>query len=102
MSTPNRAGLDDRSIALMEMLKTETQPQAGRLLGLPELPEGDYWVDIAGATALLDVPPRTISSWLARRRPRKHPFPQPNRILYRLYWRASVLRRWQDKRVLDA
>ncbi|WP_280470616.1 helix-turn-helix transcriptional regulator [Nocardia farcinica] len=69
---------------------------AGRLLGLPELPDGDVWVDIAGAEAITGSPSRTITGWLARGAPKKAPFPAPHRILYRLYWPLSELERWVD------
>jgi hypothetical protein len=70
------------------------EPPAGRLLGLPELPGDDVWVDIAGAEAVTGIPSRTITGWLARRGPKKAPFPTPRRILYRLYWPLSTLEDW--------
>lgn len=83
--------------ALRELLRVGGQIPAGRLLGLPELPDGDCWVDIAGAAALTGVKPRTISAWLARRGPKRNPFPQPRRLLYRLYWRRTVIESWRDR-----
>lgn len=100
MKDPIQKGLNERIIDLAAMLKSEAPLEAGRLLGMPELPESDFWVDIAGANAMLQVPSRTITSWLARRGPQNCPFPQPHRILYRLYWRASELRRWHAERNL--
>ena len=68
-----------------------------RLLGLPELPGNDYWADMAGATALTGIPPKTISSWLARGGPVRNPFPVPQRFLYRLYWRGTDIASWQAR-----
>jgi hypothetical protein len=70
------------------------KPPAGRLLGLPELPDGDVWVDIAGAEAVTGILSRTITGWLARGGPKKAPFPAPHRFLYRLYWPLSTLEDW--------
>lgn len=70
---------------------------AGRLLGLPELPDEDVWVDIAGAEAVTDTPARTISGWLARGGPKRAPFPAPHRLLYRLYWPLSTLEEWTSE-----
>lgn len=50
---------------------------AGRLYGLPELSSDGCWVDMAGAAALTEVAPRTITSWLARGGPIRNPFPTP-------------------------
>lgn len=69
-------------------------PPAGRLLGLPELPDDDVWVDIAGAEAITGVASRTITGWLARGGPKKAPFPAPHRFLYRLYWPLTTLEDW--------
>jgi hypothetical protein len=63
---------------------------AGQLLGLPEL-DSDVWADIAGAVAITGAQPRTISGWLSRKGPRRCPFPEPRRSMYRLYWPVSVL-----------
>lgn len=68
---------------------------AGRVWGLPELPDDDCWVDIAGAAVILGRPVKTISAWLARNKPKTHPFPQGHRLLYRNYWRLSEIRAWQ-------
>jgi len=70
----------------------ETLP-AGRLLGLPELAD-DVWVDMAGASAITGVPPRTITGWLSRGQPRRLPFPPGHRFLYRVYWPMRVLEDW--------
>lgn len=71
---------------------------AGRLLGLPELPAGDVWVDMAGASALAGVPEKTITSWLSRGAPKQNPFPAASRFLYRLYWPASAILAWKAAR----
>jgi hypothetical protein len=71
------------------------RPPAGGLLGLPEL-DGDVWADIAGAAAITGAPPRTITGWLNRRGPKRCPFPEPRRSLYRLYWPVSALQSWRD------
>ena len=52
---------------------------------------------MAGATALTGVPPKTISSWLARGGPVRNPFPVPQRFLYRLYWRGTDITSWQAR-----
>ena len=70
---------------------------AGRLFGLPELPSDDYWLDMAGATAITGIPPKTITSWLARGGPARNPFPIPHRFLYRLYWRGTQITSWQAR-----
>jgi hypothetical protein len=70
---------------------------AGRLLDLPELPGDDYWVDMAGATALTGIPPKTITSWLARGGPVRNSFPVPHRLLYRLYWSGTDIASWQAR-----
>lgn len=83
--------------AAIRQARAEGQlPPSGRLLGLPELPDGDVWVDIAGAEAVTGVPARTITGWLTRGGPKKAPFPAPHRILYRLYWPLSKLEQWAD------
>ena len=70
---------------------------AGRLYGLPELPGGSCWVDMAGAAALTGVAPKTITSWLARGGPVRNPFPTPARILYRLYWPRPDIESWRSR-----
>lgn len=82
---------------LAEAVRAGRTVPAGRLLGLPELPGDDYWVDMAGATALTGIPPKTISSWLARGGPVRNPFPVPQRFLYRLYWRGTDITSWQAR-----
>ena len=70
------------------------QAGAGRLLGLPEL-DGDVWLDMAGAAAVSGCQPRTITAWLTRRGPKRNPFPQAHRFLYRLYWPMGVVTEWR-------
>src|SRR5256885_16942261 len=67
----------------------------GALLGLPMLPDGDVWVDIAGAAVVANRAQGTITSYLSRRTPKRNPFPQAHRHLYRLYWPLSQIRRWR-------
>lgn len=83
--------------ALAEAARAGRTIPAGRLLGLPELPGNDCWLDMAGATAFTGIPPKTISSWLARGGPVRNPFPVPQRFLYRLYWRAADITSWLSK-----
>jgi hypothetical protein len=80
---------------IRSLLAEGRRPPAGQLLGLPEL-EGDVWADIAGAAAITGAPPRTITGWLNRHGPKRCPFPEPRRSLYRLYWRVSALQAWRD------
>ena len=61
--------LATHAAALIEAIRTGRAVPAGRLFGLPELPGDDYWLDMAGATAVTGIPPKTITSWLARGRP---------------------------------
>ncbi len=79
---------------LADALRAGRALPAGRLLGLPELPDDDVWVDIAGAAALSWVNPKTITGWLTRNGPKRKPFPRPHRLLYRLYWKRSVVVDW--------
>ena len=44
-------GLTARIAALNEAVRAGWAVLAGRLYGLPELPDGDCWADIAGAAA---------------------------------------------------
>lgn len=68
---------------------------AGALLGLPELPDGDVWLDIAGAVVVSRLRPKTITSYLSRRGPKTNPFPPARRYLYRLYWPLSEIQAWR-------
>ncbi|WP_067828370.1 hypothetical protein [Actinomadura kijaniata] len=67
---------------------------AGRLLGLPELPDGDVWVDIAGAAAITGLQAKTITGYLTKGGPKAAPFPAAHRFLYRLYWPLSEVEAW--------
>ncbi|MFG2003941.1 hypothetical protein ACGFNU_32770 [Spirillospora sp. NPDC048911] len=89
------ADLYEHLIDLRRALRAGQELPAGRLLGLPDLPEGDVWVDAAGAAALADVEPTTVRSWLTRGRPKGNPFPAPIRILYRTYWPRSQIEAWK-------
>ena len=44
--------LATHAIALIEAIRTGRAVPTGRLFGLPELPGDDYWLDMAGATAV--------------------------------------------------
>lgn len=89
------ADLAERAEELAAAIEAGRDVPAGRLLGLPELPPGDVWVDIAGASVLANAAPKTITSWLTRGGPKRNPFPAATRVLYRLYWPASVIRAWR-------
>jgi len=92
-----RIELAAHASALAEAVRAGRTVAAGRLLGLPELPGDDYWVDMAGTTALTGIPPKTITSWLARGGPVRNPFPVPKRFLYRLYWPGTEIASWQAR-----
>jgi hypothetical protein len=92
-----RIELATRAAVLAEAARTGRAVPAGRLLGLPELPGDDYWVDMAGATALTGIPPKTITGWLARGGPVRNPFPVPQRFLYRLHWRGTEIASWRAR-----
>lgn len=85
--------LDAQVESIRAALAAGQHSPAGQLLGLPEL-DGDVWADIAGAVAITGAQPRTISGWLSRKGPRRCPFPEPRRSMYRLYWPVSVLQAW--------
>ena len=85
--------LVEHAAQLRQALAAGDAPPAGRLLGLPELAD-DVWVDIAGASVITGVQPRTITGWLSRGQPRRLPFPPGHRFLYRVYWPMRVLEDW--------
>ena len=89
--------LQAQASALRQAIAAGGPVPAGRLFGLPELPGGEHWVDMAGASAITGAQPKTISSWLARGGPVRNPFPPPHRFLYRLYWRAAEISAWQAR-----
>jgi hypothetical protein len=99
MSDPGaeRIELAAHARALAEAVRTGKTVPAGRLFGLPELPGDDYWLDMAGATALTGIQPKTITGWLARGGPVRNPFPMPRRFLYRLYWRGTDIASWRTR-----
>lgn len=86
--------LSEHLTELRRIISEGSELPAGRLLGLPNLPDDDFWVDIAGAAALCNVRPSTITGWLSKSGPKRRPFPQPMRLHYRLYWPSSAIRRW--------
>jgi len=94
--------LQAHAAALGEAIRDGRAVPAGRLFGLPDLPGDDYWLDMAGATAITGRPPKTITSWLARGGPVRNPFPVPHRFLYRLFWRGSEITSWKAKEMAAA
>jgi hypothetical protein len=93
--TPSPVALETHAESIRAILAAGQRSPAGRLLGLPEL-DDDVWADIAGAAVITGAPPRTITGWLNRRGPKRCPFPEPRRSLYRLYWPVSVLQAWRE------
>ncbi len=91
---PHQVGLKEHLDALADAVRSCRPVPAGRLFGLPELPDDDCWLDIAGAAALTGVPPKTITSWLNRGGPVTNPFPAPRRLLYRLFWPRPDITGW--------
>lgn len=91
---PHQVGLPEHLGTLARAIRSGQPVPAGRLFGLPELPDDDCWLDIAGAAALTGVPPRTITSWLNRGGPARNPFPAPRRLLYRLFWPRLDITSW--------
>lgn len=87
---------------LADAIRAGRAVPAGRLFGLPELPGDDYWLDMAGVTAITGIPPKTITSWLVRGGPARNPFPAPQRLHYRLYWRGTQITSWQAKEKVTA
>jgi predicted DNA-binding transcriptional regulator AlpA len=81
--------------SLVAALSSGRRVSAGRLFGLPELPEDDVWMDIAGVAALTGVKPKTLTGWITRRGPKARPFPPPFRLMYRLYWPRSSVEDWR-------
>jgi len=94
---PGLVGLAEQRSALAGAVSAGRPVPAGRLFGLPELAGDDYWVDIAGASALTGIPPKTITSWLTRGGPKRNPFPVPRRHLYRLHWTRAEITSWQAR-----
>ncbi|RJQ70545.1 hypothetical protein D5S17_28875 [Pseudonocardiaceae bacterium YIM PH 21723] len=75
----------------------DQQPTGGRVWGLPELAEGELWVDIAGASVIAGIPSKSITAYLAQGRPKRNPFPAAHRFLYRLYWPMGVIQAWHHR-----
>ena len=94
---PELVELTTRIAVLSEAARADRPVPAGRLYGLPELPDDDICVDIAGAAALTGVPPKTITGWLARGGPLRNPFPPADRIMYRLYWPRAEIESWRAR-----
>lgn len=101
-SRPDSVELAAHALALAEAVRLGGAVPVGRLYGLPELPDYDYWVDMAGAAALTGVPPKTITSWLSRGGPIRNSFPVPRKVLYRLHWRWTDIASWQAEEQLPA
>jgi hypothetical protein len=99
-SASRRIELAAHARALADDIRAGRAVPAGRLFGLPELPGDDYWLDMAGTTALTGIPPKTITGWLARGGPARNPFPVPDRFLYRLYWRGTEIEWWQARETI--
>ncbi len=94
---PEPVSLNGRIAVLNEAVRAGLAVPAGRLYGLPELPDHGCWVDIAGAAALTEVLPKTITGWLNRGGTLRNPFPAPYRILYRLYWPRAEIEAWRAR-----
>ncbi|MGW5924580.1 hypothetical protein ACWFPY_36785 [Nocardia fluminea] len=90
---PETVSAADRVAALRESWASGQPLTGGQLFGLPAL-DGDVWADIAGATVITGLPAKTITSYLARDKPKFNPFPKPSQFLGRNYWPASVLLEW--------
>jgi predicted DNA-binding transcriptional regulator AlpA len=97
LTRPKPVELAARIAALQKAVRAGRAVPAGRLYGLPELPDHGCWVDIAGAAALTGVSPKTITGWLNRGGPLRNPFPSPHRILYRLYWPRADIEAWRAR-----
>ncbi|WP_280264655.1 hypothetical protein [Nocardia wallacei] len=85
--------LADKVAELRAAWKAGQPLTGGQVFGLPAL-DGDVWVDIAGATVITGVPPKTLTSYLVRAKPKSNPFPVPSKFLGRNYWPASTLLDW--------
>lgn len=88
--------LADHAAALSAALARGESVPAGRLMGLPELPEGDVWCDIAGCVCAFGSTGPDNYRLAEPQGTENNPFPQPNRILYRLYWPSKAVREWRD------
>jgi hypothetical protein len=52
---------------------------------------------MAGASVIAGKDPKSITSYLAKGGPRRHPFRPAFRFLYRLYWLMSHVRAGRDR-----
>ncbi|MEV4241339.1 hypothetical protein AB0J47_39970 [Nocardia sp. NPDC049737] len=85
--------LADKVADLREAWQAGKPFAGGQLFGLPPL-DNDVWVDIAGASVITNLAPKTVTSFLSRGKPKSCPFPVPSKFLGRLYWPATVLLAW--------
>ncbi len=92
-SPTETVALTDKVAELRAAWRAGQPLTGGQLFGLPFLEE-DVWVDTAGATVITGVPPKTITSYLSRKKPKGNPFPVPSKFLGRNYWPASTLLDW--------
>lgn len=90
---PETVSAADRVAALRASWASGQPLTGGSLFGLPAL-DGDVWADIAGATVITGLPAKTITSYLARDKPKSNPFPKPSQFLGRNYWPATTLLDW--------
>lgn len=90
---PESVSAADRVAALRASWASGQPLTGGSLFGLPAL-DGDVWADIAGATVITGLPAKTITSYLARDKPKSNPFPKPSQFLGRNYWPATTLLDW--------
>lgn len=86
----------DRHARLAAEVGAGAKPTGGLVWGLPALPNGDMWADMAGATALLGMPSSTIRARLARTEKYARPIPRPIHCMDMLWFRLSELRAWKE------
>ena len=60
-------------------------------------PTMDWCQHIMGFSRTTGIAPKTITGWLARGGPARNPFPVPDRLLYRVYWRRTEIESWQTR-----
>ncbi|OBB38721.1 hypothetical protein [Nocardia sp. 852002-51244_SCH5132740] len=92
--------LADKVAELRAAWKAGEPLTGGQVFGLPAL-DGDVWVDTAGATVITALPPKTITSYLSRGKPKANPFPVPSKFLGRNYWPAAALLDWAANQPTD-
>lgn len=66
----------------------------GLVWGLPELPDGDMWVDIFGVSALTGLTPVNIRGRLHRREKYRNVFPAPYNYFAMTWWPLSEIKEW--------